>query len=221
MRKSVREFVRILSERLSFPGPVYEFGSLIVEGQEDFGDLRGFFPDKKYVGTDMRQGKGVDLVLDLHKIDLPDETAGSALLIDTLEHVEFCRIAMAEVHRILRPGGLIVITSHMRFPVHAYPNDYWRFTQEGFRSLLHQFSYSSVGFLGDQNFPHTVAGVGIKDTDISGDMIKDINDAISLWQSLSKSYVDHYYLKLILKNIVPPFILNLITGRGPVLPGDY
>ena len=163
MRASIREFVQIVAETLPVGEPVYEFGSLQVPGQEGFGDLRPLFAGREYMGCDMREGPGVDKVLDLHGIDLPDATAGTVLVLDTLEHVEFVRKAVEECKRILKPGGILVISSVMKFHIHDYPHDYWRFTPQAFRSLLKPFGYSMVYSAGKEIFPHTVVGVGFKE----------------------------------------------------------
>lgn len=163
MRESIKQFVQICVEEFAVSEPVFEFGSLQVPGQEGFADLRPFFCNMEYVGFDMRGGPGVDVVLDLLDNDLPDESAGAVLIMDTLEHVEYPRKAIEEAYRILRPGGLLLISSVMNYVIHGYPNDYWRFTPEGFKSLLKQFSQSFVGFAGDPRFPHTVVGLGLKD----------------------------------------------------------
>jgi len=162
MRELIRDYVRTCTEVLPTPEPVYEFGSLQVPGQEGFADLRPFFPGKCYVGADFREGPGVDLVLDLHELRLPAESVGTALILDTLEHVEEPRKAVLEAHRILRPGGVLLIGSVMNFKIHAYPHDYWRFTPEAFRSLLKPFPTRVVEFAGEPRFPHTVVGVAVK-----------------------------------------------------------
>ena len=209
MRDSVRKFVEIVSEALPFPEPIYEFGSFQVEGQEGFADLRPLFPGKKYFGCDMRHGKGVDLILDLHNIDLPDETVGTVLVIDTLEHVEFCRKAISEVYRILKPDGIVVVTSVMNFPIHDYPNDYWRFTPEGFKSLLNPFSYSIVDFLGEKDFPHTVVGLGIKKMTISESLEKILIEKINTWKYLQSQIKKPNYIKRFMKQFIPPFLVEL------------
>lgn len=176
MRKYIKEFVKICAETLPILEPVYEFGSLQVTGQEDFADLRHIFPQKEYVGCDMEEGNGVDRVLNLHNIDLPAESAGTVLLMDTLEHVEFVRRAVEEVYRILKPNGILIASSVMKFPIHRFPYDYWRFTPEAFKSLLKPFDFSFVDFAGNKEFPHTVVGVGFKGSGpekrIDGFMIK-------------------------------------------------
>jgi hypothetical protein len=66
------------------------------------------------------------------------------------------------MHRVLRPGGLCVISSVMLFPIHAYPHDYWRFTPEGFKQLLTPFEDSWVRAIGYPELPMQVVGVGSK-----------------------------------------------------------
>lgn len=162
VRTSIKDFAAIVAQTLPIATPIYEFGALQVPGQEGFADLRPLFAGKEYIGCDMREGPGVDRVLNLHEIDLPADTAGTVLCFDTLEHVEYPHKALDEMHRILRPEGILVISSTMHWPIHDYPYDYWRFTPEAFRSLLKPFAASWVGAAGDPEFPHTVVGVGLK-----------------------------------------------------------
>ncbi len=160
MRDLIKDLVRLVADTLPLPEPIYEFGALQVEGQEGYADLRLLFPGKQYVGADIRPGPGVDVLLDLHAIDLPDATVGTVLCLDTLEHVEYPRRAVAEMHRILHPGGFLLLSSVLDFPIHDHPHDYWRFTPDGLRSLLQPFADQVVVAVGPADFPHTVAGIG-------------------------------------------------------------
>src|SRR5262249_39721859 len=126
MRDHNRTFCRLVAETFDCPGPVFEFGSFQVEGQEDEADLRDLFSDKQYVGCALRPGPGVDRVEDVSAMTLTDGTAGSVLCIETFEHVFEVRRAFDEVDRVLKPGGLFIITSPLNFRIHAYPDDYWR-----------------------------------------------------------------------------------------------
>jgi hypothetical protein len=94
MRQSIKDFVNIASTSLPILEPIYEFGSFQVPSQVDFADLRPLFRHKEYVGCDMREGIGVDKILNLHDIDIPAESVGTVLCFDTLEHVEYPRWAM-------------------------------------------------------------------------------------------------------------------------------
>lgn len=162
MRDIIKAFVGVVSETLPIAEPVYEFGSLQVPEQVGYADLRPYFVGKRYIGADMREGPGVDVLLNLHELDLPDESIGTALCLDTLEHVEYPHLACREMWRVLRPGGICVISSHMNFPIHDYPSDYWRFTPAAFASLLKLFSQVYTGYVGAPTFPHTVLGIGVK-----------------------------------------------------------
>lgn len=182
MREAIKQFVRICAETLPVSDTVYEFGSLQVPRQEGFADLRPIFPGKKYIGADIRPGAGVDVILDLHSINLPEESVGTVLVLETLEHVEFPRKAIEEVHRILKKGGILIISSVMNFPIHEHPHDYWRFTPEGFKSLLRPFDSFFVDFAGEEGFPHTVVGIGFKGS-ITEEAMNEFKGRFENWKA--------------------------------------
>jgi hypothetical protein len=64
--------------------------------------------------------------------------------------------------RVIADGGGCVITSVMLFGIHAFPNDYFRFTPAGFRSLLGGFDDVWVCGVGHPSIPTQVIGVGAK-----------------------------------------------------------
>jgi SAM-dependent methyltransferase len=162
MRDHNKAFCRLVAETIECPGPVFEFGSYQVEGQEDYANLRSLFPGKDYVGCDMRPGPGVDRVEDVSAIRLPDGSAGTVLCIETFEHVFEVRRAFDEVFRVLKPGGVFVITSPLNFRIHGYPDDYWRMTPNCLRRMLAPYGARVSGSQGYRAFPHTVMGLGMK-----------------------------------------------------------
>ncbi len=182
MRELIREFIRIFVKYQDIEEPVYEFGSYQVKGQEGFADLRPLFKDKIYFGCDLRKGRGVDKVLDLHSIKLSDHTAGTVICVDTIEHVEYVRKATDEIHRILKPNGKLIISSVMDFPIHSHPNDYWRFTPEGFKSILKRFKNSYVFGVGYKIMPHTIVGIAGKgELKLKKEMLDEINKWKKRW----------------------------------------
>ncbi len=158
MRRIVRQFVPYVLSRHRGLDPVYEFGALQVRGHEGSADMRPFFPGREFIGCDIRPGRGVDRIEDLHRIGLPDDSAGTVLVLETFEHVENPFLAMSELARILKPGGLLIATSVLEFPIHEHPSDYWRFTPEGFRLLVSIFDQSEVTWHGESSFPVGVYG---------------------------------------------------------------
>ena len=207
MNKSIKAFVRSCAETLPIQEPIYEFGSLQVPEQEGFADLRPMFPGRKFIGADMRQGPGVDIVLDLAKIDLPAECAGTVLLLETVEHVEYVSKALEEVYRIIKPGGILVMSSRLDFPIHAYPNDYWRFTPEAFKSLLKLFGWSYVGYAGKKSFPHSIIGVGFKDPVPAFDR-GTFQARMEQWSR--DTYYYRGFRKELLISLTPPIIIDIL-----------
>ena len=203
MRPLVREFAELAATTLPIPEPVYEFGAFQVEGQEDLINVRELFPGKEYYGCDMRPGKGVDKILNLHHIDIPDDSVGTVLLFDTIEHVEYPHKALNEVFRILKPGGICIVAAPMYFPIHNHPYDYWRFTPEAFRSLLKPFEQVFVGQAGKEDFPHTVVGIAKKGTE---PFPPDLQTRYERWQQVWSTSKRSSW-KLLLDLLVPPLLL--------------
>jgi SAM-dependent methyltransferase len=157
----IYDVVSDLSRRIDFPEPIVEFGALQVEPDQP-NDLRPLFPGRTFVGTDFREGPGVDRVEDLRRLRFATGEVGTALCLDTLEHCADPLSACREMHRVLADDGLCVISSVMLMPVHGYPSDYWRFTPEGFRVLLANFDDLDVAAMGDREIPYWVFGAGAK-----------------------------------------------------------
>jgi SAM-dependent methyltransferase len=152
------DFVAELDGLIELPEPIVEFGSLQVEpGQPN--DLRALFGSREFVGTDLREGPGVDRVEDLRALSFGDGTLGTALCLDTLEHCADPLTACRELHRVVRDGGVCVLSSVMFFPVHGYPHDYWRFTPEGLRLLLEPFDDVWARGVGHPQLPMQVVAV--------------------------------------------------------------
>lgn len=162
MRDHNKAFCRLVAETFDCPTPIVEFGSYQVEGQEGYANLRGMFPGKPYLGCDMRAGPGVDRIEDVSDIGLADESAGTILCIETFEHVFEVRRAFDEVFRVLKPGGILLITSPLNFRIHGYPDDYWRMTPSCLKRMMRPYEGRVIGEQGAHSFPHSVMALGIK-----------------------------------------------------------
>lgn len=162
MRPNVKLFVELLARELVLPAPVVDIGALRVPGQEDYADLRPYMGAARYVGVDMRSGPGVDALGSIHELPLRPNSAGAIIALDTLEHVLDPIAAARELCAAARPGGIVAITSHMNFPIHAHPSDYWRFTPMAFDYLLSPLATRYVFMQGNAENPHTVIAIGMK-----------------------------------------------------------
>lgn len=154
---------RAVAETFDLPGPVLEIGSYQVEGQETIADLRPFFPGKTYVGMDMRPGPGVDLVGDVEGMPQADASVGTVIAMSTFEHVRHFWKGFAEVERVLRPDGVLLVSCPFYFRIHSYPSDYWRFTPMALEVLLENYPSKIIGWHGPRKKPANVWAVAFRE----------------------------------------------------------
>lgn len=64
-----------------------------------------------FIGIDLVPGRGVDRVMDAHNLEFPDDTFDLVLCMDTLEHDSDIQKTLSEGYRVLKPGGLFLITT--------------------------------------------------------------------------------------------------------------
>lgn len=208
----IRRFVADLQEVETLPGPVYDFGSLQVEEDQD-GDLRPLFSDRPFTGVDMRPGPGVDAVMDLRKLELADASVGTALCLDTLEHCEDPPRACRELARVTAPGGVCVLASVMLFGIHAYPSDYFRFTPEAMRSMLAQgFDDVWATGIGNPGFPSQVVAVGVK-----GRKLADLDGLPSLLGAQQAYEQGRGTVRVGIFNYPPRALLRALATQAPRL----
>jgi SAM-dependent methyltransferase len=162
LRDIVRRFAEDVATNFDIAEPLVEIGARAAEGQEDIADVRGIFKATRHIGCDIQEGLGVDQIEDVHALSFEDNSVGTVVCLDTLEHVADPIRALEEIHRVLKPGGMVAMSSVMFFVIHAHPWDYWRFTPEGFNLLLKPFESRLVVAHGWSEMPENVFGIGIK-----------------------------------------------------------
>lgn len=153
---------RAALETFPAPSPILEIGSYQPAGQEQIADLRPLLAGKEYVGIDFRPGPGVDSVENVENLPRPDGSVGTAIALSVFEHVERFWLGFAEIERVLRDDGLLIVSCPFYFHIHSYPSDYWRFTPEALESLLRNYSHGLIGWHGPRNRPLNVWAVVAK-----------------------------------------------------------
>ncbi len=78
--------------------------------------------------------------VDIQDMPYEDNTFDYVIADQVLEHVRKPWIAVEEVRRVLKEGGLSILTSCLLHPVHGIPYDYFRYTPAGLESLCDNFS---------------------------------------------------------------------------------
>ncbi len=163
MNQFLRGMARAVASSFHLPEPILEIGSYQVEGQDQLVDLRSLFPGKDYTGVDFRAGPGVDCVASVEALPQATASVGTVIALSTFEHVQKFWEGFAEVERVLRPDGVFVVATPFYFHVHAYPNDYWRFTPEALDFLLERYSTRLLGSHGPSRRMANVWAVAFKE----------------------------------------------------------
>lgn len=90
----------------SFAGArVLEVGSLDINGS-----VRELFSGCDYTGVDLQLGPGVDLARQGQLLDFPTGHFDTTISAECLEHNPFWRETVANMLRMTRPGGLVLIS---------------------------------------------------------------------------------------------------------------
>jgi SAM-dependent methyltransferase len=91
---------------------------------------------ERYVASDLEASPGrVDVVTDGGHLGFRSDSFDSVLCTQVLEHVPDPLRVLSEVRRVLRPGGLALLTVPLNSGIHRAPHDYFRFTEHGLRVL--------------------------------------------------------------------------------------
>jgi SAM-dependent methyltransferase len=102
---------------------------------------RGLFDVSEYIGmdidTDATRRRGLaDVFYDGHRFPFDDASFDAVLCNQVLEHVFEPDAFVAEIRRVLRPGGRLLLTVPFVWDEHEQPWDYARYSSFGLRALL-------------------------------------------------------------------------------------
>jgi len=150
-----------------------------------------------FLAVDSEPYPEADVVADISSLPFADGSVDGILCDQVLEHVPDAPAAIAELQRVLRPGGRVYLTLPFLWPYHASPHDYRRWTVSGVERDLACFEPIQVGLTGG---PTTT-----------------LCNVLHEWLSLALSFnVDLLYrlLYVALMPIVFPFkLLDLLLSR--------
>jgi SAM-dependent methyltransferase len=101
----------------------------------------------RYVGLDHPETQhahdAVDVWGTATDLPFPDRSFDTVVAFQVLEHVEDPAAMIREAFRVLRPGGVFILTTPFMHGVHEAPRDFYRYTEYGLRHLL-----TTAGFVG-------------------------------------------------------------------------
>lgn len=122
-------FKKYCSEKIS-EKKVLDVGSYDVNGT-----LRPIFFGAHYVGLDMMEGPGVDLIGSSHEIPFEQEYFDIVVSTSCFEHDDMFWISFLEMLRVLKTGGFMYINAPSNGFYHGHPGDNWRFYADSWKAL--------------------------------------------------------------------------------------
>jgi SAM-dependent methyltransferase len=98
---------------------------------------------REYVAVDLRQTPLVNVIARGEQLPLGEGRFDLAICTQVLEYVAQPSALIAEVHRVLKPGGRFLLSAPSAYPMDA-EEECWRFLPSGLRHLLSAFSKVEV-----------------------------------------------------------------------------
>jgi len=96
-----------------------------------------YFADAaEYVGLDVAGNPYADLEGAVEALPVADESFDLVLCLQVLEHTEDPAQAVRELHRVTKPGGRVLASTHGTQVYHPLPVDHWRWTHTGLERLF-------------------------------------------------------------------------------------
>lgn len=105
------------------------------------------FPQGVYVGVDIEvSGRNAELKAPDHYYDgrtlpFPDGSFEGVICTQVLEHVPDPGLLLAEMNRVLKPGGKLIMSLPFAWQEHEIPYDFFRYTRFGIKSLLNRSGF--------------------------------------------------------------------------------
>jgi SAM-dependent methyltransferase len=137
---------RVLTTNSSkFRGSVYDLGCGEMPYKEWVLAQNGV---TDYVGVDWGETLHrlrADIVANLNDpLPIADHAADTVLSLSVMEHLCEPATFLAEAHRILKPGGYLILQVPFMWKVHEAPYDYYRYTRHGLEYLLDKEGFEQI-----------------------------------------------------------------------------
>jgi len=115
------------------PGVVLEVGS-------GFSSYKKYIPYTKYMTLDIDKESKPNICCDLHDIKWDSDYFDTVIAIEVLEHIHTPEKVINEIWRILKLGGVCILSTRFIHPYHPGPKDYYRFTWDSLNYLFRKFT---------------------------------------------------------------------------------
>jgi len=129
---------------LKFSGDILDFGC----GSKPYESL--FKNAKNYVGVDIKisghnhRDSKVDFFYDGFKLPFDDNKFDGVVCFEVIEHIFNVDEVLIEIYRVIRPGGLLLLSIPFAWDEHEAPFDFARYTSYGIKFILEKNGFKVV-----------------------------------------------------------------------------
>lgn len=103
---------------------------------------------EKYTGIDVGDNPFADYKIQPgEKLSFRDNYFDIIMSSQVLEHVQDVDGYLNECFRVLKPGGILFLSTHGTWQYHAAPYDFYRWTSVGIKHLLRKFNFEILEFI--------------------------------------------------------------------------
>jgi len=125
-------------------------GNLILDAGAGESVYKKLFSHCDYKAIDLAVGESrwnysnLDYVGSLHEMPIENDIFDAVLCTQVLEHLEWPRESVKEMHRVLKPGGKLYMTVPMAQNEHQTPYDFFRYTSYGLESICKHAGFHNI-----------------------------------------------------------------------------
>lgn len=154
-----------------------------------------------YEITNRHHSKRPDVYIEDNGLNIPSASIDCVVITEVLEHIFEPKVVLRELHRILKPGGIIIGTVPFIVSEHEEPHDFYRYTYFCLKRLFEDIGFEIVrlDYVGDR--------IGAAIT-ISNSVLQL---TVILFRKLKLRFIA-YLLNCIIK--IPEYIYLILTNAG-------
>jgi SAM-dependent methyltransferase len=102
---------------------------------------------EKWIFADIQEKHNPDIVLDIADMSkIGTEIIDVINAIELFEHVENPKKGLEECYRVLKNGGIVILSTPFLLPIHADPYDFQRWTENKWRKELKEIGFKIEKF---------------------------------------------------------------------------
>ena len=97
-----------------------------------------------FITMDINPKMSPNYIGDIHEMGILDNSFDTVIALQVLEYCHSPQKAMDEIYRVLKRGGIAIVSVPFIYPHHGLDNDYQRITENGLVYMSKRFSVKKI-----------------------------------------------------------------------------